>query len=54
MLTSVLAEGGKTCRTGRRMLHEGRLATEMLPKGAKGPQIEPRGAKRRPTEIVPK
>ena len=44
MLTSELAEGVKTRRMGRCTLHEGRLATEMLPKG---PKMEPRGPKKR-------
>ena len=59
MLTTVLAEGAKTWRMGRCTLHEGRWATEMLPRGAKwiqkvaqkepkGPKMEPRGAKREP------
>ena len=47
MFNSVLAEGAKTWRMGRCTLHEGRWATEMLPKGAKWiqkvAQKEPKG-----------
>ena len=59
MLTTVLAEGAKTWRMGRCTLHEGRWATEMLPRVAKwiqkvaqkepkGPKMEPKGPKMKP------